>query len=182
MWKLLIVFAIGALVACQRNTTNQESKIDANIIALEDSIRLYRQKAFESEKIKLENAAELLKEIEQSIPIYDKTLWIETQQKLASMREAMYDSISMGDEKVMDNYDRKTAEMLSSLERLIQKTPDFYKYARAKLLYEEIKFYDNSDFKIRKEYNAYASEYNDLIRKGKISGKKVILFWGEPTI
>jgi len=191
--KYIQICGLAMMIACRQTPPSENPISDSlssvesenqylSIQALQDSINLYRNKAFDSERIKLESGAELLKEIAQTIPHYPIAIWQEAESNLNAMRNALYDSVSMGNEAVMDTYDKKTADFISSIDKLVNNTPDFKKYARAVLIYEEIKMFDNMDFSIRKEYNQYAIQYNELLRNGKIKGEKVLLFWGEPSI
>lgn len=154
--------------------TEEELTFEQKVPMLYDSLISYREKAFTSEKNKLDYALMIIEDLKVSgVTLPEKDVNdIKKYKEEAS--KAMYDSTTLGSEDTMIKYDEKTEQLTKALQNLKANTKDFDRYTRAVLLYNRFIGFNNQDLIIRKEYNYYGIELNKIIRNQQDKLKKSV--------
>jgi hypothetical protein len=197
IFSLIGVLLAMCFVSCEKKPSEVQTtdvlsqEVKSNLITLRDSVFSLRKKAFASEQEKLKSTQALIDEIETTFKNYDAALINSLKEQHKQMEAALYDTVTMGDEAVMDKYDLLTSHVIASLQK-IGSEPDFKKYARANVLLEAVLAADSDDFMLRKDYNSAALAFNHLLTQYQTaldkaeepfkSMTKAILFWGEASV
>ncbi|MDW7692210.1 hypothetical protein R9C00_14285 [Flammeovirgaceae bacterium SG7u.111] len=132
-----------------------------------DTIRATKELAIASENEKVHTTKMLIEELESVVEGYDPQLLAKLKAVSKEVEQSLYSDATMQDTTVMVLYDDNCTKLVGLLSELANETPDFAKYSRANILVTDIRQAYNSDFFIRKNYNALVLEYNNLLKENR---------------
>ncbi|UZR92962.1 hypothetical protein [Chondrinema litorale] len=175
----------------QTNSKSNEEKstVISQMLELKDSIESYQKKAFALEEEKISSTTALIDEVKNVVTGYDAATLMNIQKQLDVLKAKKYTKETLDDESVMLAYDDACDSLVNLVQLLATETEDFSKYNRANLLINDILDANSQDFFVRKDYNSYVLDYNNLLEANKstieASGsqelplEKYPLFYGE---
>ena len=167
----------------------EQSDLLIQLTELKDSIEALQSRAFALEDEKINSTTALIDEVENVVVGYNPSTLATIRQQLDTLKLKKYTTENLNVESVMLAYDEACDKLVSSLQMLAENIEEFEKYNRANLLISDILMANNQDFFIRKDYNNYVLEYNNLLEAKRseleniaspdIPLEKYPLFYGE---
>ncbi|MEM1137760.1 MAG: hypothetical protein AAGI07_18115, partial [Bacteroidota bacterium] len=121
------------------------------------------QKAFALEEEKINSTTALIDEVRNVVVGYNPSTLIDIEKDLNELKQKKYTLENLDNESVMLAYDAACDQLLLHLNKLANDTENFERYRRANLLISDIIEANNQDFFVRKDYNNFVLEYNQLI-------------------
>jgi hypothetical protein len=198
----ILVMALTNLSACKKEDqksgkgkwvpTEEAATLDQQVLLLRDSVESLKRQAFASESEKIRSSEMWLDEVSNVVANYDMAKWGEIKSLRENVVALAYTEATMSDLAAMEKYDNACEQMVAAIQDFVTETPDINKYARANLLASDIVAANASDFNIRKDYNVYVAQFNNLLQDHGDEIKELgaqfadlkayPLFYGEPEM
>lgn len=86
---------------------------------------------------------------------------------LKGVLAARFTKETMSNSTLVDEYDKKTEELIKAVNTLAEQTTNLPKYTAVTKIHDQIQGLDGSDLMKRAKYSSYAKQYNELWAKNK---------------